>query len=285
MFVRVNGVRLYVDIDGAGLVPKGPVMREKPTLILVHGGPGADHSIFKPAFSQLGDLCQIVYFDQRGNGRSEDGDPADWTLAQWGDDLHALCSALGIDRPVVYGASFGGLVAQSYATRHPDHPRALILASTTPRTDFEAIFAAFETLGGPQAGAIARAYWSDPTPERRQAYFDTCLPLYALAGFDPDMMARMIVKSPVAMQFNGPANEQGRFDFTADLARVTCPALILGGDRDPIMPPVCSDRLAAALPQAEHVRISPAAHMLERDQPAEFFKHLRHFIKDLDRDL
>ena len=50
MHVLVNGVRLFFDIEGAKLVPDGPVMREKPTLLLLHGGPGFDHSIYKPAY-------------------------------------------------------------------------------------------------------------------------------------------------------------------------------------------------------------------------------------------
>src|SRR5215813_2301487 len=96
MFVRVNGERLYFDVEGAGLVPDGPAMRAKPTLILLHGGPGFDHSLFKPAFSVLADIAQIVYFDHRGNGRSSRNDPERWTLAQWGDDVKGLCDALGI---------------------------------------------------------------------------------------------------------------------------------------------------------------------------------------------
>ena len=51
MHVSVNGVRLFFDVEGAKLVPDGPVMREKPTLLLLHGGPGFDHSIYKPAYS------------------------------------------------------------------------------------------------------------------------------------------------------------------------------------------------------------------------------------------
>lgn len=121
MRVMVNGVRLFVDIEGAGLVPDGPVMRQKPTLVLVHGGPGADHSLYKPAFSALSDICQIVYYDHRGCGRSEDGPRESWTLAQWGDDLKELCDTLGIEKPIVLGTSFGGFVAQAYATRHPGH--------------------------------------------------------------------------------------------------------------------------------------------------------------------
>ena len=73
MHVSVNGVRLFFDVEGAKLVPDGPVMREKPTLLLLHGGPGFDHSIYKPAYSALADIAQIVYLDHRGNGRSEDG--------------------------------------------------------------------------------------------------------------------------------------------------------------------------------------------------------------------
>jgi pimeloyl-ACP methyl ester carboxylesterase len=62
--------KLYVDVENSGLIPDGDRMREKPSLLLLHGGPGFDHSGFKPAFSALSDVAQIVYYDHRGNGRS-----------------------------------------------------------------------------------------------------------------------------------------------------------------------------------------------------------------------
>ena len=96
MHVSVNGVRLFFDVEGAKLVPDGPVMREKPVLLMLHGGPGADHSIYRPAYSALADIAQIVYLDHRGNGRSEDGPRESWNLAQWGDDVRAFCDVLGI---------------------------------------------------------------------------------------------------------------------------------------------------------------------------------------------
>ncbi len=68
MFVQVNGARLFFDVEGAVLVPDGPRMREKPTLLLLHGGPGFDHSIYKPAFSAVADLAQVIYLDHRGCG-------------------------------------------------------------------------------------------------------------------------------------------------------------------------------------------------------------------------
>ncbi|CAA9272302.1 MAG: Hydrolase, alpha/beta fold family, partial [uncultured Acetobacteraceae bacterium] len=178
MFAEVNGVKLYFDVEGAGLVADGPLVRAKPTLVLLHGGPGFDHTIYKPAFSALADVAQIVYLDHRGNGRSAGSDPATWNLAQWGDDVRGLCDALGIDKPIVYGASFGGFVAQSYATRHPDHPAKLVLASTAARVEFDIVFEAFDRIGGPGARQVAEAYWLNPTAESRARYFEVCLPLY-----------------------------------------------------------------------------------------------------------
>lgn len=116
------GVRLYVDIDGCGLVPDGPAMRDKPTLILLHGGPGFDHSSFKPVFGQLADAAQVVYVDHRGHGRSDRRPPQEWNLDTFADDLVRLCAVLGIEKPVVLGQSYGGFVAQRYLARHPAHP-------------------------------------------------------------------------------------------------------------------------------------------------------------------
>jgi len=66
----VDGARLFFDVEGAGLIPDGPQMRAKPTLLLLHGGPGFDHALYKPALSALADVAQVVYLDHRGNGRS-----------------------------------------------------------------------------------------------------------------------------------------------------------------------------------------------------------------------
>lgn len=139
MFVQVNGTRLFFDVDGESLTPDGRTMRRKPTVIMVHGGPGADHTVSKPYFSQLTDIAQVIYFDHRGNGRSDLSEQTRWNLAQWGDDLKGLCDAPGIESPIVIGTSFGGFVALSYATRHPGHAAGLVLISTAAKVDFPSI--------------------------------------------------------------------------------------------------------------------------------------------------
>jgi hypothetical protein len=65
MFVEVNGAKLFFIVEGPGLVPEGPRMREKPAFLLLHGGPGFDHTLYRPAFSALADIAQVVYLDSR----------------------------------------------------------------------------------------------------------------------------------------------------------------------------------------------------------------------------
>src|SRR5258708_40285797 len=114
MHVQVNGVRLFFDVEGAKLVPDGAAMREKPTLLLLHGGPGFDHALYKPAYGALADVAQVIYLDHRGNGRSDAGPKETWTRAQWGDDVRAVCDALCIVHPLAPGLSFsrrGGMAS------------------------------------------------------------------------------------------------------------------------------------------------------------------------------
>ena len=66
MHLDVNGTRLWFDVDGPALVPDGSQMRQRPTVVLVHGGPGVyDHSYFKPGFARLAGHAQVVYPDLR----------------------------------------------------------------------------------------------------------------------------------------------------------------------------------------------------------------------------
>jgi pimeloyl-ACP methyl ester carboxylesterase len=128
-------------------------MRPRPTVVLVHGGPGGyDHSYFEPAFSAQTTRAQVVYVDLRDHGRSARHDPAAWTFEACADDVRALCEHLGIDRPIVFGHSMGGIVAFLYGARHPDHPGALVLQSTTARFDLERLVAGVERAAGAEVG-------------------------------------------------------------------------------------------------------------------------------------
>jgi proline iminopeptidase len=284
MHVLVNGVRLYFDVEGAGLVPDGPAMREKPTLLLLHGGPGMDHSTYKPRFSQLADIAQVVYLDHRGNGRSDRGPREAWTLAQWGDDVHAFCEALGIARPIVMGVSFGGMVALSYATRHPGHPAKLILISTEARggTHLEQRVALFERLGGPEVGALARRRLLEGQLDAAllDDWVRLAFPVYSRTPRDPAWVRRAAVNPEVHIWFNGPGGEGRTFDFLPVLRRVQCPTLVLGGEEDPMIPIVCQEEIAKALPAhlVRFERFPGCGHGVIADAPERAMALIREFI-------
>jgi proline iminopeptidase len=286
MHVLVNGIRLFFDVEGAKFVPDGPVMREKPTLLLLHGGPGFDHSIYRPAYAALSDLAQIVYLDHRGNGRSEDGPRESWNLAQWGDDVRAFCDALGIADPIVLGASFGGMVAMAYATRHPAHPAKLVLISTEAvgGSYLERRVALFERFGGPEVGALARRRFLEirghPDQASLEAWRRLAMPLYTRNPRDPDMARRAVNRPAVLQWFTQPGGESHRFNLLADLGRIQCPTLVLGGEDDPIHPIESQADIAAALPAdlVQFERFEACRHAVVPDAPERAMAVIRDFI-------
>ena len=169
-------------------------------------------------------------YDHRGQGAKRAARPDTLNLAQWGDDVKGLCDALGIEKPIVIGTSFGGFVAQSYATRHPDHPAKLILHSTAAKIVYEEVFAAFERVGGKAARDVAEALLArahDGTAARLSRQMLPALQYARPAR--PDVLERAIVRHEVGLAFNGPNNEQGRMDFRAELKRREMPGAGAGG--------------------------------------------------------
>jgi proline iminopeptidase len=284
MFVDVNGARLYFDVEGAGLVPDGSRMRTKPTLVLLHGGPGFDHTSYKPAFSALADIAQIVYLDHRGNGRSGGEDPKAWNLGQWGDDLKTFCDLLGIEKPIVYGASFGGMVALAYATRHPGHSGKLILVSTEAagNSHLERRVALFERLGGSEVGALARRRFLEGKldPEALEDWLRLAFPVYTKKPRDPQAMRRTIRRPEVNLWFAREGGEGRTFNFFDALPNIQCPTLVLGGEEDPMTPIQCQEELAAALPAhlVRFERFANCGHSVIADAPLRAFAVIRDFI-------
>ena len=273
------GVRLFVDVEGAGLVADGPSMREKPTLLLLHGGPGYDHSGFKPAFSRLADVAQVVYVDHRGHGRSDRRPPQEWTLDTFADDVARLCDALGIVKPIVLGQSFGGFVAQRYIARHPAHPAKVVLSSTAPHMGLQRKLEMFERLGGPQARAAAEAFWTAPGAATWAEYQRVCRPHYnTTRPANDDAARRTLYNEPIL--FASAGGEQQAMNLLPGLASAACPVLVMAGEQDPVCPLADALDIAAALPpQWMQLATFPnAGHGVWRDEPDAAFDVLRRFI-------
>jgi pimeloyl-ACP methyl ester carboxylesterase len=281
VFATVNGVRLFFDVLNPQLeiVPGG--LREKPILICLHGGPGGDHQAMRPGFDRLGSVAQVVYLDQRGGGRSERGSPDSWTLDQWADDVAAFCEAIGADRPILLGQSGGAMVAQAFLARHPDRAAGAVLLNACARLDREALIARWDRVG-PEAGAAARAMYTDGDPKDVPAFFQHCLPHYVRRPppADPDAAARTSFNFAVTQRFFREGGEAWRFDHRVALGQVACPVLLLVGAHDPITWPEWGREVCEALPPriGELQVFQDSSHGIPTDEPEAMFGAIERFV-------
>jgi proline iminopeptidase len=263
--VAVSGADLFTVTLGDGI----------PMLVLP-GGMGLDHTYLRPWLDALGRFARLTFYDQRNNGRSSSHDPEQaFTYLAHVRDADQLRQAIGAERIVVFGHSFGGRIAQEYAIAHPDRVAGLILCSTDARFDYvEAIIARAAERGLPaQINALERAF-SHPfaTDDEWAANFRAFLPLLfhnpailpALRSFDHIRFR--------ARAFNASFFEAARvFDTRSRLAAITSPTLVLGGGDDCITPfDYGSQRLAKGIPKSELVMFQRSGHMPFIEESAHF---------------
>jgi pimeloyl-ACP methyl ester carboxylesterase len=276
MDVAVNGTRLWFDVDGCALVPDGPVLRRRPTVVLVHGGPGSyDHSYFKPHFSPLAAQAQVVYLDLRDHGRSRRHDPARWSFEVCADDLRAFCDTIGIDRPVVLGHSLGGFIAMVYGARHPGHAAALILQSTMARFDQERLVDGFRSTAGDEVAELARRdYGGDPVTDAEGAR--------VFAAFGPNVPSAAELARRVSNPDVGVVGMEllRRLDILAQLARITSPTLVCVGRLDPVTPVTAAREIVDALsPEIGRLEvIEGAGHFPWLDRPDLYWPLISAFV-------
>lgn len=244
MKARINGVELYFDVEGAGLEPDGSTMREKPVCFLLHGGPGMDHTLYKPSFSPLAGVAQLVYLDERGTGRSTRDLPQELcTLEHVAADVDGLREHLGLERIAVLGASAGGMAALEYACAYPDRLSHLILACTSPSS---------ECLADSRASAYERApadahadldalfggtVESDAELRRIMStltalYVSHRPELYAEHGAEVEAALDRISYSVSLLNWGFAGELRSRFDMRDRLKRISAPTLILAGRED-----------------------------------------------------
>jgi pimeloyl-ACP methyl ester carboxylesterase len=271
-----DGTRIFVEVIGRKLVPDGPTMRERPTMLLLHGGPGFDHSTLATIFEPLAEELQLVLIDHRGQGRSDPRTPEEWNLEQWVADLVEVCELLELERPIVLGQSFGGVVALAVAARHPDLPSKLVVSSSLAKFRLDRALPMFERLGGPEVRAVAERHFGELSDESAQEFLRVCLPVYNPRPMDPDVLARVQLKLDVGNHFF--RNEFFSTDLLPELGAIRCPTLVLAGELDPITPVADAEDIAAVIPHCELRVFEGAGHGVFRDKPEEALEVIREFV-------
>ena len=255
-----------------------------PTLLVLHGGPGAHHDYLLPQFLELARDHELVFYDQRGGGRSKTDDRAPITWRTHAEDLAKVVAELGLGPLRMVGYSWGGLLALLYAIEASrggngfSVPEQLILVDPAPisrdlRDRFEATFAerqrAAEVVRLREELAASGLRESEPDAFRQRQFE------LGVAGYFADP-ARATDLTP--FRVTGRVQQQvweslGEFDITADLERLAIPALVIHGRQDPI-PVESSERAAAAL-GADLVILEDCGHVPYVEQPDALWSAIR----------
>lgn len=272
--IAVRDVRLFVDVVGHGY-----------PLVLMHGGPGADHWTLLP-FRQLADRFTLVFYDHRCNGRSVGVPVSSMTWENLTADADALRESLGFDKWAVLGHSFGGKVALEYALRYPNSLSHLILLDAGGDSWWEQENApellAKRGFSGKKV-ELARRWFNGRTAPWE--FFPT---LMRLGGaYDPHtsllaavrtMFAERRFKARPQAEIFGFGQLMKGWTVMDRLGEIRVPTLVMAGRDDFVFPPEHQGQLAAGIPNARLEIIERAGHNPHDEATAEVMKAVRDFI-------
>lgn len=272
--IKIRDVSLFVKVVGQGY-----------PLLLMHGGPGLDHTSLLP-LRCCADQFTLVFYDQRCNGRSIGAAVETMTWDNLVADAEALRETLGFDQWAVLGHSFGGNVALEYALRCPERISHLLLMDTCgdalwgqqhapdllARRGYSP--AAVEAAHRFFNGQLTPAEWMSTALKFIDAYYDH----RGFLGRIHEMVKESGVKMQPEAHIFGFSELLTGWTVMDRLGEIKQPTLVLAGRHDFLFPPECQAILADRLPNAQLELIERAGHNAPSERPAEVSKAIRRFM-------
>jgi proline iminopeptidase len=286
--VPVGGATLYARDIGRG----------RPIVVL-HGGPDFDHSYLRPDLDRLADSFRLIYYDQRGRGRSADGVRAeDVTLASDIADLDKVREHFQLSSTAVLGHSWGTVLALEYAIRYPQRVSHLILMNPAPASaaDYRRMRKErLETLGDDldrlRAAAATDGYKAGD-PDAVAAYYRIHFKAALRRPEDYErLMARMRPSFTTSEAVLKARHVEDRlmadswsvdgYDLLPRLRRLAIPTLVVHGDHD-FIPSFAAEHIAAAVPAARFVTMRECGHFAYLECPGPVRKEIDEFFRKAD---
>ena len=258
-----------------------------PRLLVLHGGPGASHDYLLPQFLDLANEYELLFFDQRGGGRSKTGERGSITWRTLVGDLERVVAEFGLEPLTLVGYSWGALLALLYAVeasaqRVAPAPARLALVDPAPltrawREQFDAEFARRQRDPAIQRlrDALAESGLRESSPAAyRQRAFEL-----SVAGYfaDPSLATSLTPFRVMGRVQQSVWQSLDALDLLGPLTAVRCPALIVHGREDPI--PLASSQAAASALLAELVTLDACGHVPYVEQREQLFAALRTFLR------
>lgn len=275
--MSIRDVTLFVEVIGHGS-----------PLVLMHGGPGADHWSLMP-FRRCADQFTCVFYDHRCNGRSTGAPVSTMTFENLTADADALREKLGFERWAVLGHSFGGHVALEYAIRYPDRVSHLVLLDTggDSRWSRENAPRLMARRGySPEKVELVRRFFNGEIEPKEM--FPALMRFGDAYYSHPSLLAtaRHMLRGewrtkmrPEALIYAGQHLLKG-WTVMDRLSAITAPTLVMAGRDDFLFPPEHQLELASGIPNSRLRIVEDAGHNVHEEQTAEVLTAIRQFIAD-----
>lgn len=273
MLATLNGVRTFYTVQGTG-----------PTLICVHGGPGmSDHRGYARWLAPLADHFQLVLYDLRGCGQSDDAPNGSYSHEDFVADLDALRAHLGVERMAILGTSYGGFISLEYALRHPDRLSHLILVDTAPshaHQDAALQNALNSGLPGIERDLLDALFSGQiESDDHFRAAFAAIQPLYRVQP-DPAADAERLQAIVFRYQTHNYAFSRNTrtYDVRSRLGTIQVPTLVMCGRHDWITPIDQSEFMAEHIPGAKLVVFEHSGHGPMSEENEAYLATVRAFL-------
>ena len=268
-------------------------------MIVLHGGPDFDHSYLLPEFDRFADTWRLIYYDQRGRGRSADGvQPSDVTLDSDLADIDTVRQHFKLARPILLGHSWGTVLALEYALRHPDRVSQLVLMNPAPvSTTQVALLRKYyaQKLGSVDmdaqramtTGATYQAGEPDAVAARYRIHFKHALTRPAdyeklmtrmKAAFIAQGKDGILKARAVEDELMRDTWQRADYDLLPKLRNVRVPTLVITG-ADDFIPVVVAEEVARAIPSARLVTVPTCGHFSYMECPNDVRTVLNGFLK------
>jgi pimeloyl-ACP methyl ester carboxylesterase/truncated hemoglobin YjbI len=238
---------------------------DRPSLVVIHGGPDVGHGYLLPGFEPLARDHHVVLFDFRGCGRSTRGLPDDALQPEYVvEDAHRLIEKLELGEVDLLGFSTGGRAAMQFLEKHPSEVRRLVLASTTAYTDYDQYLANWDEYQRRREADESVSVWN---LELASAYDEL------LAGLGTDEGDWSYERA-----ISGAMHPWCSADPERVLRESGKPILILHGEKDMGFPVEVARRLHSAVPGSELALIPDAGHLCLFEKPELWSECIRRFL-------
>jgi proline iminopeptidase len=249
-------------------------------LIVLHGGPGMDHTMFRPYLDPLADDFRVLYVDQRGQGRSERVDPRMLSLEVFARDVDRLAEALGISDFAILGHSFGAIVTTWHAINLGTAAVYVISGGGDSSEKLMAdVSASLDELG--EAGRAVAESWeqekSVQTEDEVKELLRVQMPFH-FAGAPPPGYGEETIGTPDVLRHFANAG-YGDFDYPSDLDRVDKPTLVIVGEHDRTTTPRAARVLDEGIASSELVVLPGAGHISFVEAQAPYLEAVRSFLR------